>query len=90
MLDQGETAKCTWKRRRAHFQARGRPSKRVRQYFIWFEVMLLDSKCVFYENATICFFFVIYVVVGFNSALITILDLIFLVKMPHSLLSVFC
>lgn len=34
MLDQGEYAKCTWKRRRAPFQARGRPSKRVRELFL--------------------------------------------------------
>ncbi|KAH7440534.1 hypothetical protein KP509_04G111800 [Ceratopteris richardii] len=29
MLEQGDYAKCTWRRRRAPFQARGRPSKRV-------------------------------------------------------------
>lgn len=30
MLDQGEYAKCTWRRRRAPFPARGRSLKRVR------------------------------------------------------------
>ncbi|MCO5553374.1 hypothetical protein L7F22_006895 [Adiantum nelumboides] len=29
LLDQGEYAKCTWRKRRAPFQARGRPSRRV-------------------------------------------------------------